>query len=211
MTVSITITGTPEVRKMLQDIGKQAPFALAVGLNGVANDVQKEIQESLASRFTLRRADFMKRTIYRDRATDFATKTNPHAIVRINPARDFLAQHEGGGRKQPSKSKNLTIPLSAVRPNPMQVVPSRLRPRALRGTDQVRKVTTPAGTFLVRNRPGRGRAGLVGWRTEFLYKLKADVPLRPRLGFQQTAQRVIDASWDRHLMSGIERALRSAR
>lgn len=211
MKPSITVTGIDDVCRTLATIRQQAPFAMATALNAMANDAQRGIKNSLDNRFLLRRSTFVRNTIYRAKSTDFATKANLVAIVRVNPERDFLAQHEDGGRKVPASGGNVALPLPAVQPNRMLVIPKRLRPSGLRNSDQVRKITTPGGTFLVRNRPGGGRGGLYGWRTEFLYKLKPSVPLRRRLGFHETAQRIIDASWNRHLMAGIERALRTAR
>lgn len=211
MRVTLQTSGSEAVRAELANIGRQAPFAMSLGLNAIANEAQQAIQGSLQGRFTLRRALFVQRTVYRDKRLDFATKTHLQAAVRINPERDFLAQHEEGGRKAPVSGRNLAIPLPAVQPVATAVIPRKLRPSAMRMDSQVRKVTTPAGTFLVRNRPGRGRGGTTGWRTEFLYRLKPQVPLRPRLQFIATAERVINASWDRHLMAGIERALRTAR
>jgi len=207
----ITIRGNDEVRKALQDIGRQAPFALSLALNATANDAQSSIKASLDSRFTLRRKAFVESTIFRKRGEDFATKTKLQATIRTHPERDFLAQHEEGGRKAAVSGTNVAIPLEAVKPNASSIVPKRLRPSALRMNGQVRKVVTPSGTFLVRNRPGKGKGRMVGWRTEFLYKLKTSVPIRPRLQFRDTAEKAIDASFVRHAMAGIDRALGTAR
>lgn len=211
MKITLQVKGLPAARATLQRIGRQAPFAVATGLNNLANEAQRAVQDSLGDRFTLRRPDFVKKTIFRAKGTDFATKSKLQAVVRVNPARDFLAQHEDGEVKTARSGTHVAIPLLAVQPTRDTVVPRRLRPSGLRNNPHVRKITTPAGTFLVRNRPGRGRGGLNGWRTEFLYELKRGVPLRPRLRFHATTQRVIDASWERQLMAGIERALSTAR
>lgn len=211
MDIQINVSGNAMVRAELQRIGRQAPFAMANTLNDTANAAQQAVKDSLASRFTLRRDTFVKNTIYRQRGVDFATKTKLQAVVRVNPARNFLAQHEEGGRKAPVAGTNVAIPLEAVQPNPAIVVPKRLRPAALRLNQQVRKVVTPSGTFLVRNRPGRGRGGLVGWRTEFLYKLQRDVPVRPRLQMRDTSEKAINASFVRLALLNIDHAIRTAR
>ena len=211
MSQPITIRGHDETRKALQDIGRQAPFALSLALNATANEAQAEIKASRNARFTLRRKTFVENTIFRKRGEDFATKTKLQATIRTHPERDFLAQHEEGGQKTAVTGTNLAIPLEAVKPNASSIVPKRLRPSAMRMNSQVRKVVTPSGTFLVRNRPGKGRRRMVGWRSEFLYKLKSSVPIRPRLQMRDTAQKAIDESFVRHAMACIDRALGTAR
>jgi hypothetical protein len=191
--ITLEAKNVEPVQQALNTIAKSARFATAKALNRTANDVQTAIRDGLASAFQIRRAVFVQRTIYRDRATDFAGKAQLKAAVRVDPRRDFLAQHEEGGRKTPRAGRTVAIPLPAVQPDRALVVPRRLRPSQLKG--DVRRVTTPAGDFLVRNRPGRGGGGRAGWRTEFLYRLKASVPLRPRLKFHETAQKTLDARW----------------
>ena len=211
MKIGLNVNGEAALRKALQDIGRQAPYALSLALNDTANDAQTSVRDGLSNAFTLRRAEFVKRTIYRNRATDFARKDRLQAIVRVNPERDFLAQHEEGGRKVPMSGSNVAVPLPAVQPNATAVVPRSLRPAALRRNAQVRKITTKNGTFLVRNRPGTGKGRLVGWRTEFLYELKRSVPIRPRLKMLDTASRSVDATFVARALQGIDRALASAR
>lgn len=207
MQINLKVTGTDAVRAELQRIGRQAPFAMSLALNNTANEAQRAIKDSLSSRFTLRRKGFVENTIYRQKGVDFATKTHLQASIRVNPARNFLAQHEEGGSKTPMSGTNVAIPLAAVQPDRGTVIPKRLRPSGLRMNGQVRKVVTPNGTFLVRNRPGKGRGQLDGWRTEFLYKLKRSVPIKPRLQFRDTATKAINDSFVRHALLGIDQSL----
>ena len=206
MQIQIKVTGSDALRAELQRIGRQAPYAMSLALNATANEAQTAIRGGLSA-FTLRRKTFVENTIYRQRGVDFATKTKLEATVRVNPARDFLAQHEDGGQKTARVGTHVAIPLPSVQPDRTAVVPRRLRPAALRTNGQVRKIVTPNGVFLVRNRPGKGKGRLDGWRTEFLYELKRSVPLRPRLGFHVHAQKAIDASFQRHALNGIDRAI----
>lgn len=208
MNNAITVKGFPEVSKALQEIGRQAPFAMSLALNNTANEAQRAIKDSLASRFTLRRKGFVENTIYRQKGVDFATKAKLQASIRVNPERNFLAQHEEGGSKGPMSGTNVAVPMPAVREAAKgEVIPKRLRPSGLRLNGQVRKVVTPQGTFLVRNRPGSGSGRLVGWRTEFLYKLKPSVPIRPRLQFRDTAVKTIDDSFVRHALLGVDQSI----
>jgi len=87
--VKVTITGDTAVKQYLREIGRQAPFALSTALNATANSVQKAVKQSLRDRFTLRQRTFVENTIYRDKSTDFASKTKFQAVVRVNPDRDF--------------------------------------------------------------------------------------------------------------------------
>lgn len=204
MQVSIDVKDAELVQKGLEAIGRSARFATAKALNATANHAQTAIREGLTG-FTLRRKVFVQRTIFRDRATDFAGKAQLKAVVRVDPRRDFLAQHEEGGRKTPVAGRSVAIPLPAVQPDPSVVVPRRLRPSKLQG--DVRRITTAAGVFLVRNRPGRGKGGLRGWRTEFLYRLKPSVPLRPRLRFLENAEKAVDLHWAANALAQIEAIL----
>jgi hypothetical protein len=195
MDIKVTLRDSQLVHDALAEIGRQAPFAMAKTLNATANAAQTAVRLGLTKKqaFTLRRPDFVLRTIYRQPGHDFATKANLRAAVRVHPERDFLAQHEEAGRKVPTSGRSVAIPLEAVKPSEGSVVPRRLRPSALRSNAQVRRITTPSGDYLVRNVRGRGRGGLRGWRTEFLYRLQPSVPLRGRLGFVRTASDTIDA------------------
>jgi len=205
----IEIRQSAEVTAALRNIGRQAPFALSLALNRTANEAQREIRRGLSA-FTLRRKEFIERTIYRG-VGDKATKASPFASVRVNPARDVLAQHEEGGQKTAKFGTNVAIPLPAVRQLAgSPVIPKRLRPQGLRMNEKVRKVVTPNGTFLVRNVAGKGRGRLNGWRTDFLYRLKPSVPLRPRLGFHRSAMKAINAHWSRLAFEAIDEAVTTA-
>jgi hypothetical protein len=204
--ITLRVDGASGLRKALDDIGRKAPRAMALSLNRLADDVQAEVKKGLASRFTVRRSAFVQNTIFR-KGDDFATNTRLRAQVRVNPDRNFLAKFEEGGRKGPRSGTSVAIPLEAVKPTPMTVVQARMRPAALRMNQQVRKITTPAGTFLVKNRPGRGKGQMTGWRTEFLYKLRPSVPIRPRLDMHSTALRVVSSRAKEVLMMGVDAAI----
>jgi hypothetical protein len=206
MDLKIRVEGVDAIKAALRDIGAKAPRALTLTLNKLADDGQKAVQDRLSSGFTLRRPDFVKRTIYRS-GTDFATNSRPQARFGVNPARDQLAKFEENSVKAPISGRNVAIPLSAVKPTNATVVPKRLRPAALRASEQVRKVTTANGTFLVKNVQGKGVGRRVGWRTDFLYKLVPNVRLTARLRFHETAKKAIDESFVRTATAGIEAAL----
>ncbi len=207
MRITLDVQGKPDVVDGLRTLGREAPFVMSRALDDTANAAQRAIQDTLPQHFTLRRADFIKRTIYRARPLDFARTDRLQAVVRVNPDRDMLALHEDGGDKTPRSGAHVAIPLPAIKRNKVDVITRAQRPAALRFAPNVRKIETPSGIYLVRNRPGKGKGRLVGWRTEFLYKLKSSVPIRPRLAFFKTANTAIDDAFVRLALLRIDNAL----
>lgn len=207
--MEITIHVDPTVvRRQLQGMAKQAPFATALALNNVANDAQKAMQESLASRFVLRRPDFMKRTIKRERATDFARKDRLEAIVRVDPQRNLLAKFEQGGEKVPTQGgKSIAIPTTKVRRTKAEIVQKSQRPRALLASRnaQLGRVFVKDGTL--RRTIGRGVARV----TQVLYLFKAKVRIPKMLGFARTVGDAVEARWDTRAEEAVNRAIETAR
>jgi hypothetical protein len=204
--LKIRVEGVDAIKAAMREIGAKAPRALTLTLNKLADDGQRAVQDSLPRSFTMRRADFVKRTIYR-KGDDFATNGRPVARFGVNPERNFLAKFEESGIKTPMSGRSVAVPLQGVKPTSMTVVPNRMRPAALRTNEQVRKVVTSNGTFLVKNVQGKGKGRLTGWRTDFLYKLVPSVRITARLGFLETATRTIDATFVRTAIMGIDAAL----
>ncbi|WP_434480975.1 hypothetical protein [Gemmatimonas sp.] len=200
--MNIRISGDTAVRQQLQAIGKQMPFALSVALNGTANAVQQAVRGGLGEKFTLRRRTFVERTIFRDRATDFATKTKPQATVRVNPSSDFLAKFEKGDTKTPRDGRSIAIPTVNARRTKSDIVTTANRPRALL------------------DKPGHFRFGDVLYATKgrgkrqkliALFVFKRSARIRPRLGMEDTAGRVVPDVWELQASRAIERALSTAR
>ena len=208
MQISLDVTNAPDVTAELRRIGDQAPFAMSLALNDTANAAQSAIRLGLSASFKLRRPDFILKTIYRAKATDFATKRSLQSTVRVNPERDVLAKFEDGGRKGPLVGQHVAVPLPAVRRNKSDIIPRSQRPSGLLGKAGVEKITTKNGTFLVQH---KGRSKGKGARTDFLYKLVPDVPIRPQLLFGQNATKAIDDAFVRLALSAIDRALITAR
>jgi hypothetical protein len=200
--LSVKITGVAGVRSMLQTVQKQIPFAMATALNTTANAVQSEVRQGLNERFTLRRKAFIENTIYRQRGTDFATKSHFQAIVRVHPERDVLAKHERGGTKAPIDGKYLMLPTSAVRRTKRDLIAESQKPRALYGKKGVFK----RGDVLYKE-SGRGKSR----RLTALYVFKRSAKIRPRLGMQDTAHRVVPQVWPRLAAQALARALSTAR
>lgn len=200
--MNVTIRGHTEVRAQLQEIGRQAKFALALALNGTANQVQRAVRTGLDERFTVRRKAFIENTVFRDRRTDFATKQHPVAIVRVHPDRDVLAKHEDGGAKRPVSGRSIAIPLGAVRRNRADIITSASRPRALQAKKNVFREKD-----VLYKRTGTGKRQKV----QALYLFRRSVALRPRLGMADTAAKVIPRAWPSEAERAINRALSTAR
>jgi len=86
----------------------QAPFAMMLTLNNLANAVQKAQREHISSTFKINRP-WVLQGIYID-PMERASKSNWSVIVRVQENRDFLNKFEEGGQKVPSKGKYLAIP-----------------------------------------------------------------------------------------------------
>lgn len=189
------------VTDALREFGRQIPFAMAKALNDVANDAQKDIQNSLPQRFTLRRPDFIKRTIKRDRA-DFATKSKLEATVRVDPARDVLAKFEAGGTKTPIAGRAIAIPTENVRRTKTQLISEANRPAMLIATG---KGISHRGLLLLKK--GRGRAAR--FLTAYVFKRSVRIP--KTLGFVETANAAVDRNWVRRAEAAVERAIGTMR
>ena len=168
-------------RKWLATAPRNLRFAASVGLNRTVDEAQREIQASLGSKFTLRRADFVKRTIYRKPGEDFATKDKLIAAVQVNPERDFLAKFEAGGDKTSKSGGPVAIPID-IRRNKNDIVPKSQWVGALLAA---KKAFIKNG--LVLQRLG---TKATGFEIRLAYIFKPSVRIRPVLKFVETARAV---------------------
>lgn len=197
----VDIMGDAEARRMFDEIGRQAPFAVSRTLNALANETQRTVQNQLGERFTLRRPDFVKRTIYRQPGEDSATKTKLEAAVRVHPDRNFLAKFEDGGEKTAKQGRMIAIPVD-VRRNKSDIVTKANRPREL-----LRKPKVRIRNDAIVQRMGRAKAAV----SRVLYVLKRSVSIEPRLHMADTAKDVVEQQFDRIATEQIEYALKTAK
>ena len=233
--LTLEIRGANELKAMLAAQRNQLPYAMSLGLNTLVGEAQGAIKQGLAGRFRLRREAFIKQTVYRRKGTwptgDFSSKTALTAAVRINPARDVLAKHEDAGTKTPRGGHRLAIP--TIRLNQPNLVIGRGNRYNLASlpvipgasATQIRRVkrksgvayratgvtfyatrTRKAGATIIWEARGAGTPPRAIWMLR-----PGGVPLAPRLGFQQTAQGVIDQRWEAVLGAAIDRALATAK
>lgn len=177
-------------------LSDQMPYATERALNQTANSVQKEIRLGIKERFTLRREDFILRTVKIEKGNR-ATKANPQVIVGIDRTRDVLAKFEDGGTKAPIDGSHIAIPIN-VRRSKTDIIPKSERPRQLLERRNVKKFATTIVRFV----RGAGRS--------LLYVLKPAVKIDNRLRFERTAHEVIDREWTDNMRYWFDRARESA-
>ena len=215
---------------MLSGLEKQLPFAYSVAINKTVNASQSAVQAALPGEFTLRRADFVKRTIYRKPGQDFATKTNLVGAVRVNPERNVLAKFEDDTTKRSIAGHKLAVPLlrlgapniiigrgdplsvkrlmAAIKSYGGRVVKASARKGQLR-VSQVGKaflVESSKGTFIVQ------RTGPAERETRLLYEFREQVPITShRLHFDEIAMQAALASWEKNFDEAIAFAIETMR
>jgi len=208
-----------EIRTLVAKTFRQLPYAASVALNRTALEIVEEQRRGMSERFTIRR-QWVLQGVRMDRG-DFATKRRLRAVVRLDPSRGFLAQHEEGGTRTARRS-SLAIP-AAVRRSPRQVIRAADRPRAMGfgkavdigGGRSVRRGTM--GRYMVQDAAGRGfvlsraqsRSG--GGTATVLYRLQRQVRIPARLRFAETAKRVTDSRLAANMAAAFAEALRTAR
>lgn len=199
---------------------KQIPFAAMKSVNELATTFQDvERKDVLAKKFTLRRPEFIKRTIKIERG-NFATRDNLRAIVGVDPTRDLLSKFEKDGEKKPREGRSIAIPVGARR-NKADIVPQSQRPRALGLTDVSSKggvrvakgdrraflIARADGTGGIFQRVGRGKNSTI----KELFAFKPKVPIKNRLDFAVTARRVAAERWPKIFSKWLDIALKSAK
>lgn len=116
---------------LLKDVEKkQAPYAVSLALNRLANDVQAEIRKGMEARFKMRRRAFNLQGVYISKA-DRATKTSWVVTIRIAENRSFFNKFEEGGDKLPvNGTRMLAVPSPALA-NRVLMPGDPLRPKNL--------------------------------------------------------------------------------
>lgn len=211
-----------DTRSALASLGdvqrKQIPFATAVALNRTADDSQAAIRQHIGRTFTLRRKDFIERTIKIENR-DRASKTRPFVILGIDPTRNVLAKFELGGPKKPISGKALAVPVNVKR-NKRDIITkgNRIRGLNLRRTGDGRisgdkRTFIAGGVVLQRARRGKGTlsAQITRGVVRVLYSFKSSVPLDPDLHFHDHVVKTVARRWQPNFDGALAFALRSAR
>jgi hypothetical protein len=223
MIVTVEADIAPGLR-LIADVRKQLPFAVSKAINDTLLQAQVAERERIAGAFTLRRPDFIFRTVKIERE-DFAQKDKLYGIMRIDPTRDFLAKFEAGGQKTPRSGHDIAVPDQA-RPSKGALIPAGLRPKALSLQRTGGRIRGAKRTFVIETsthpgiyqrvgterrgafrRIGRGRDPNV----RLLYSFKPSVRIDRRLGFAETAKRVVDQQFKANFAASFDLAMRTAR
>jgi hypothetical protein len=233
--IEIDLKSSQATMDALAAIGAQAPFAVSKALNASANVAQQAVRDFLPSIMTLRQKSFIEKTIYRDRATDFATKDRLEAIVRTHPERNQLAKLVKGGVKTPEDGRVLAVPAEARRTKagiiPRQLWIKNLQLRAwesnvLSSADAKRAFQRGAGqrTAAKGRKDDRAIVGAqktwmtrdgiwqrVGKKVVLLYRFTKDVRIPASLPFEEIISAAAGKAWDEEMGKAIEYAIATAK
>ena len=226
--LEVTTDNKSGLAGIISGLTAQLPYAYSVALNNTVNDAQTAIRARLPGEFTLRRAEFIQRTIYIG-PSDRAKKDRLSATVRVHPERDFLAKFEEGDDKVAKGGKSLAIPiiregqptLLIRRGDPLSVkrLFEAIEKRKGRPFKARKKKGEPAAitfgrVFLVHNAKGTfiiERLGPALRDTRVLYWFRKTVPIDDRLEFAETARDAALISWDRNFGEALAHAIATAR
>jgi hypothetical protein len=202
--IEMQMLGNNEVAEAVKGLGRQIPFARMLILNRLANAAQAETRKGIEARFTLRRRDFVLKTIYRKPGEDFATKTEGESAVRVRDTPqgkgvpDFLAKFEEGGDKRPREGSSIAIPVHARR-NKSDIVTTANRPRAILNRPNFRKTAQT-----IAQRVGRGAKKTS--RVWFVLKRRVRIPAK--LGMALAAKRATERDFARIAAQAVDEAMR---
>jgi len=231
--LTVEIENGALIPTLMAGIATQIPFATSVAINNTLNDAQKAIRATLPQHFTLRRPEFIDRTIYIGQQ-DRARKDRLVGVVRVNPQRNFLAKFETDHEKTSRSGKALAIPIIRARDRSLIIkrgdalalkkVMDAIANREGRLKQRRKKGQPPPGPLgdvfllktggrtLVMQRPvsGPDRTGNRSHLT-VLYVFEHHVPIEPELHFDETALRTALATWGKNAEEAIAYALATAR
>lgn len=237
MNLNIDVTlETPSLTSMIAEFREQLPFATALAVNRTADEAIKEARRELPSLgFHIRDprfADFMFRQVSR------ATKANPEAVVGITgPKAPYFTRHVDGGvfTRDPDIFSEFFIPTTALRPDPMTVIPRAMYPANLRLLPkntasgvlpargrQTRKgrpmLQGKNGTFVVDSRPNGGKTVAIFQRTGpgprdlvMLWRFTPRIDVPARLPLEQIITRVVEERFGLNLEGFLEYAISTAK
>lgn len=113
---------------------KQLAYAGVNAVNNTVRLVQRQVQDSVKSKFTLRKPDFILRQVAIIKPFASVGQARPFAVISVGQRdRLLLPQFEDGGTRQPFVGKNVAVPITGnpARPGFDNPVESGLRMTAL--------------------------------------------------------------------------------
>lgn len=195
---------TAELEKALGNLKSEIPFALARAINDTLLDIQKKQIENINDRFTIRRPNFVKKSV---KITKFSKKQDLDGEIAIadvggKSTKDILGKFEKGTTKKSRTGGKVAIPSEFIRPDRGRVVSKGKRPSQLKNTFRVDK----GETSLLFQRKGKGKNRTIN----LAYILKGSVKIDRRLSFVDIAVRVFNKDFNdnvnKRLQEGIKKA-----
>lgn len=155
--ISMQLDVSKAISRLTDVEQRQIPFAMSKAINNTATQFQDAMRRGIASRFILRRPNFILNTVKIARG-NFATKTKMTATVSIGGSEEknrrggILARFEEGREKRTLDPYHpIAVPTREVRASPAELPPRNLYPKNLRlvGRRGVEK-TIPANIRMTR-------------------------------------------------------------
>jgi hypothetical protein len=204
------ITVTSNATKVAADLDalarKQIPFATALALTRVSQDVKAELRGGLHSYFVIRNG-WVQRGIVNEPARKSAF---PIAAV-VATKDEFMARQALGGTKRAVDGKKLGMPVG-IRPTVTAITPRSKWPGALLRRKRqgnflmsVKKGRL-AGKQVVFRRTGPGKRDL-----SLQYVLKGSVEVKARWPFYEIAQTTVGKTYDWRFGQALGKALATRR
>ena len=211
--IRVQLRGVKEVQAEFRSMGAdQIPFATALALTKTVQSLQKFDQNTiLPSRFTLRRAPWIKQGV-RIKA---ATKANLEASVE--DIHGFMGLQETGGEKIPFGNA-IAVPLPGARPNVGSIIPDNKRPKAVMANGGfIRNGIMYA--VQARYKKQRRRGGIVGpmnatqQRNKIvpMYVLVSQANIKPRYEFEKTLAPMVGETFKQQFPIAFAQAVRTAK
>jgi hypothetical protein len=239
--MNITLPKDDTIKADLAAIGRQAPFALSLGINNTGLAAQTAVRQAIRTNFAIRGTGaFFDRGVVFQRGT----KAKPEAALFIGVeggwprmatkrASAILARHEQGGQRESTavvKAGNQLVPGGFFLPGPglrsrganppRSIYPSAIGAtlrRQVSGEQRYAKDVKGRGAkraaYYVIPRVGifERKSGGLGTRSRPIWFLSRTVRTAPRTDFESTAQRTVDDVWSLKVSAAIGQAMETAR
>jgi hypothetical protein len=196
MKLKFTLTN-PQI---FDKIAKNVEFGYVRGLTRTAQKAQEDVVEGLRNEFTLRGRWWEKNNRFGIKVTP-AKKDQLEAAVWTRAS--WLSLHEDGGKKEPTKAKNLVVPTENVRRNKKHIIPKAQRPRQLKGSFVIRA----GDKRLFMQRRGKGKRSSV----RVMYVLTDQAQIKKRGTFVRAAEISVKRNKDEIVSKSINDALKTMR
>lgn len=200
MKAGITVI-TAAVKRTLDRIERNKPFALSKAVNETAKDVQQAEIKNLGQKQTLRGDWYKPGRKHGINIKPFATKAKPTAIVGTQA--DWEGLHETGGTKKPRDGKKLAIASEEHRGGRAQKISRSKRPRAVLQRAKTFLAVMPSGLRGIFRRIGRARTPI-----KLLFALVPLGRIKRALGYKETGEAVANKRLPEHFENELRKAIK---